>query len=255
MSKNPVPLKAPSPRPGRLLPWAVVFLGQLLFGCGRDLPSAVPLGEGAFASPGLDPLGADAGPRASDRDRTASAASETAKAPAPPAAPPEATTDAENEEDPDTTAREGAEASAAPDGGAVEAGAPGSVLAAAFVGEWQGSDRVIYRFEDLPERVMDDDKARIVVAQRGQAEIELELIDTSDGSTICALGAPIRGDRAVIEAGQSCFSAGPMQATVQSGSARLKGEALLVELVMEVELSADEVLEGEIEYRFEGARK
>jgi hypothetical protein len=225
---------------------AVATAVTAVVACGRELPSAKPLGLGPLAdeiigipdervttSPGGAPL------------------REVGSEEAPPAPPPTEKPVVDRSGDaPKPTPDSKLEAKADDKPRASEPDA-----AADFAGEWNGEDTVVYRLQQLPDRTAVDPKARITIVKDGERTIAMTLIDTSDGDAICTVRATVAGRTAALRAGQPCFDSGPLSGKITSGTVTLNGGELIVELKANVELTLEgEKLGGVLEYRFVGRR-
>jgi len=145
--------------------------------------------------------------------------------------------------------------------GAADAGTPAALPSSPasdagpqWPGEYVGSDRLVRKFEDGPEDVQLDDKARTRVEQPSPSSVLISIINSSNGDVICALRASVSGNRATLEAGQSCFGADEAAARISEGHATLDGDRLVVEFEGSVEESDEDLAERD-SYHFDGTRR
>ncbi|MBM4362487.1 MAG: hypothetical protein FJ104_07380, partial [Deltaproteobacteria bacterium] len=127
-------------------------------------------------------------------------------------------------------------------------------------GAYRGEDVSTYRLSGLPDRVERDPAARLTVRAQGDSALELIVVDSSNGNTICTLEATIAADRATIRPGQPCFEQQgedtAVTASVTEGSATRSGGRLTLAATFALRLDfADTSLEGTLEYHFEGDRR
>lgn len=109
-----------------------------------------------------------------------------------------------------------------------KAGASSSSAPVAFEGLFAGDDTAVYRLTGIPEREEHDDKAKIRVEKAASGNVTITLINSTDGSDLCALVARVEGNAALIESAQPCFgdgSEGSIEAELTSGRAVLRGLA------------------------------
>jgi hypothetical protein len=210
--------------------------------CATELPSTTPLGRG--------PLAAKPSPKAARRGagvQTTASSSSEAPTSASQAVAETPTSDAGSDEQ---------VALASADAGKTvnDAGAP--IAADTFVGEYRGRDSATWRFPNLPERTDDDPNARLSVAKRSATVLTFTPYYTESGKPVCTLEGTFEGANVKLRPGQSCFEEGPMRTNVQSGTATLSGKQLVLEVVLKVTLEAGgQVTEGELRFRFDGARR
>lgn len=126
-----------------------------------------------------------------------------------------------------------------------------------WIGRWQGNDTTRYLIEGLDERKFDDDQAVVRVQEESSDTVALVLVDSSNGEDLCSLTAKVTGKSAVVQPGQSCFSASDqgIEATVTEGTARLEDEHLVLDASLDTTLQGPGPTQhGTIEYHFEGSR-
>jgi hypothetical protein len=209
--------------------------------CATELPSTTPLGRGPLAGTPL-PKAAWRGARA----QTTASSSSDAPTSAGGTVAETSTSDA---------GADGQVALASADAGTAN-DAGGNVTADAFVGEYRGRDSASWRFPNLPERTDDDPNARLTVAKRSSTVLTFTPYYTESGKPVCTLEGTFEGAHVKLRPGQACFEEGPMRTSVQSGTATLSGKQLVLEVVLKVTLEAgDQVMEGELRFRFDGARR
>lgn len=216
--------------------------------CSTPLPSEAPLGVGPLVA---------AERQSRQRADDAGAEADEPRAAAPPAEPP-----APPEEQPAPTASAPIEdAGAAPP--AADAGPPvkpGPVATVKWAGLYTGKDTSRFAFAAAPEQVEDDPNAKTRVADRADGGVDLIPISSSDGKDICTVQAkpkdPARKEFDIAPA-QRCFEpdSGGMSGIVRSGTARFEGKKLVIDLVLDLEVTAGDMpLKGTLKYHFEGAR-
>jgi hypothetical protein len=139
----------------------------------------------------------------------------------------------EDEDDVDETVLVVATAAVPTDAGAPEAadastdaGSKGS----AWAGEYFGSDRHVRRVTGVPDETALDDKAHTRVEEPTPGELVISLVSSADGQVICAVKATAKGNHAELGSGESCPGLMLMPPLEVSGSARLDGDRLVVEL-------------------------
>lgn len=214
--------------------------------CGRELPSAMPLGGklddeevGAPSNVSAD-AGATVEVESEDDVEIAVSAPEPGK----------------SDKSSDAVAPATAQAAEKPSQEAAPAAQGAAKAVAKWAGEYVGTDLTTTRFEGLPERVQPDDKARTRVEEPRPGEAVLIVIDSSNGTPLCHLRADTTGTTATIHPYQECFGSDEMTATVIEGSARLEGDRLIFDVLIAAEVEAEDVsLEGEIVYHFDGTRR
>jgi hypothetical protein len=231
--------------------WTAVLV---LHCCGFPLPSTTPLGSGPLAEPETE-------------DELVAVARAAAK-PTPPAPP----ADAGSTEPGDAVPDQSASAQPAPQDAAAEVaepkdGEPNSHESSssapdqpvAFAGEYLGNDVTTIRIDGMPERSAPDPQARIEVVRQSDTKVKIIIIYTPTGDPFCTLEAQVKGNVATITAGQTCpdqSGGSPFSGTVTSGTAKLKGQRLTVDLEADIELeTGDGHATGTLVYHFEGERQ
>jgi hypothetical protein len=214
------------------------LLAALLFvACGRELPSSTPLG--GILDDGLsDGYVPDRRAKSSDAGEVVEVAES-------------------KEQDAGTVAVAKQEVS---DAGAIEAGAAAADAstdaAVKWAGTYVGSDVQTTRLSGKPELRVPDDKARTRVDEKGSGRIALVIVNSQNGDTICSLNASTQGASATLDRNQNCFSTEELDVTVQSGSAELKGDRLIMDVKASVEgVVGDDKVEGSVDYHFDGKRQ
>lgn len=144
-------------------------------------------------------------------------------------------------------------------GDADAAGPPQADGAARFVGAYAGFDVATFRFEGVPERRQEDDKAQIRVEQEDDRSIVIVIINTENGEDLCALPATVSGARATIGRSEPCFgdgSEGAVMVVITGGDAELVGDELRLEAegTLSVDM-AEQTLGGDMSYTFRGTRR
>jgi hypothetical protein len=125
-----------------------------------------------------------------------------------------------------------------------------------WAGEYYGSDRHKTRLSGQPERVELDDKAHTRVEQPSSDAVLISLVSSSDGKVICSVKARVKGDRAELEAGESCAPLDLRPPLALEGKAKLKGDELEVDLEGHGEFPiGEESVAVDVEYHFEGKRR
>lgn len=131
--------------------------------------------------------------------------------------------------------------------------APAADEAPSWPGEYVGSDRLVRKFDEGPDDVQLDDKARTRVEQPNSSAVTISIINSASGDVICALRASVSGNRATLEPGQTCFGEEDYGALISAGHATLDGDRLVVEFEASVEESESP---GERDsYHFDGTRR
>jgi hypothetical protein len=204
----------------------------LLFAC-RTLPSAVPLADTGGSLAAARP----------DRDRRAEVG-DLGAAGAEPVQ--EVVVKAEAAKAADTTVDAGTPA-ALPS-------APASEASPRWPGEYVGSDRLVRKFEDGPDDVQLDDKARTRVEQPTPSSLVISIINSATGEVICPLRASVSGNSATLETGQTCFGEEDSGARISEGHAKLEGDRLVLEFEGSIE-ETDENPGERDSYRFDGTRR
>jgi hypothetical protein len=212
---------------------AVWLSGVVLFAC-QALPSAVPL---------ADTGGTLASAARTDRDRRGDA-KDVGDAGAGPAQ--EVVVKADTPKAAETAAAAGTP-SALPS-------LPAAEPALKWPGEYVGSDRLVRKFEDGPDDVQLDDKARTRVEQPSSSSLVISIINSASGDVICPLRASVSGNRATLEAGQTCFGEEDSGARISEGHATLDGDRLVLEFEGSIEKTDDAPGERD-SYRFDGRRR
>jgi len=207
--------------------------GGLLFAC-QTLPSAVPLADTGGSMP--------SGVRA-DRDRRA-AADDDADSGAGPVD--EVVVKAETPKPVEALPDAGTEAPLP--------NAPTSEAGLKWPGEFVGSDRLVRKFEDGPDDVQLDDKARTRVEQPSSSSLVISIVNSASGDVICALRASVSGNRATLDAGQTCFGAEGAGARISEGHATIDGDRLVLDFESSIEESDEEPGEHD-SYHFDGTRR
>jgi len=128
----------------------------------------------------------------------------------------------------------------------------------AFEGMFAGTDVAVFRLTGFPEREQRDEKAKIRI-EKSSTGVSITLINSEDGSDLCALEARVEGKAALIESAQPCFSdggEGSVEAMLTSGRAVLNGDQLRMNAEGTLSMALpDQELEGELVYTFEGKRE
>jgi hypothetical protein len=212
---------------------AVWLSGVVLFAC-QALPSAVPL---------ADTGGTLASAARTDRDRRGDAKDVGA---AGAGLAQEVVVQAETPKAAETAAAAGTP-SALPS-------LPAADPAPKWPGEYVGSDRLVRKFEDGPDDVQLDDKARTRVEQPSSGSLVISIINSASGDVICPLRASVSGNRATLEAGQTCFGEEDSGARISEGHATLEGDRLVLEFEGSIEETDDAPGERD-SYRFDGRRR
>jgi hypothetical protein len=132
--------------------------------------------------------------------------------------------------------------------------APVSEATARWSGEYVGSDRLVRKFEDGPDDVQLDDKARTRVEQPTPSSLVISIINSATGEVICPLRANVSGNRATLETGQTCFGEDDSGARISEGHAVLDGDRLVLEFEGSIE-ETDENPGERDSYRFDGTRR
>ena len=145
------------------------------------------------------------------------------------------------------------------DAGLPEAGAPpadAGDAGGAWAGEYFGSDRHRIRLSGQPERVELDDKAHTRVEQPSPDRVLISLVSSSDGTVICTVKARVTGNRAELEAGESCAPLDLRPPLALEGKAKLDGDELELDLEGHGQFPiGDESIAVDVEYHFEGKRR
>jgi hypothetical protein len=144
---------------------------------------------------------------------------------------------------------------------AADAGTPAALPSASvpettakWSGEYVGSDRLVRKFEDGPDDVQLDDKARTRVEQPTPSSLVISIINSATGDVICPLRASVSGNRATLETGQTCFGEDDSGARISEGHATLEGDRLVLEFEGSIE-ETDENPGERDSYRFDGTRR
>jgi hypothetical protein len=217
---------------------ALAFLG-LAFAC-RALPSAIPLsdtGEGRVIEDGaLSRNRVPHGDRKSSSDDSGD--------------------DVSSGDDSVTIVANSADAG---DAGTSEAGALASDAGdagAGWAGEYFGSDRQVKRLSGKAEEVEDDDKAHTRVEEPSPGVALVSLVSSADGTVICGMKMRITGNRAELDAGETCAPLLLIPPFTIKGTATLDGAELDLSLSGHGEFPGDDgTLEMDVEYHFEGKRR
>lgn len=216
--------------------WVVWWSGTLLLAC-QTLPSALPLADTGGNVPSAVRADRDGHRRADASDEGAAGAGVMD----------EIVVKADDPKPAETL----------PDAGtpAVLPTAPSSTDAVVrWPGEYVGSDRLVRKFDEGPEDVQLDDKARTRVEQPNPTALVISIINSSNGDVICALRASVSGNRATVEAGQTCFGEEDSGARISKGNATLDGDRLVVEFEGSIEESDEDIAEHD-SYHFDGTRR
>jgi hypothetical protein len=130
------------------------------------------------------------------------------------------------------------------------------LTAAAFAGSYSGNDTTLKRLVDQGEEREDDPNAKVTIQAKSEQQVDITIVDSGNGGPICTMRADITGSIARIGRDQECFSEATATASVSSGSARLDGNRLTLELVLDYEEESETGSRtGKIDYHFEGSRK
>lgn len=220
--------------------------------CSTPLPSEAPLGVGPLVA-----AEQQSRQRAGDPADAGADAPEPRVAELPPPTPP-APPEVGSAPTAGTSAMDAGAAPAAADAG--PPGKPGPVATVKWAGLYTGKDTSRFAFAGAPEQVEDDPNAKTRVADRADGGVDLIPISSSDGKDICTVKAtakdPARKEFDIAPA-QRCFEpdSGGMSGIVRSGTARFDGKKLVIDLVLDLEVTAgDTPLKGTLKYHFEGAR-
>jgi hypothetical protein len=221
---------------------ALAALAPCFAGC-APAASTTPLGLGPLA---VAELSAPPAPKAEPE----APAAKKAGAEAAPAAD-EAVVAAGESAPKAAVAEEKSESSEAP------AAAPSSI--ADFEGVFAGDDIAVFRLTGFPEREQRDERAKIRIEKADAASVNITLINSEDGSDLCALSARVEGNAALIESAQPCFSdggEGSLEALLTSGRAVLSGDHLRMDAEGTLSVALpDQELDGELTYSFKGKRE
>jgi hypothetical protein len=161
--------------------------------------------------------------------------------------------DEEAESEADESEREEGDAGAAP------AAKLGAVSFEKLPGSYRGTDTLKIRVDGAPEQVQTDDKAKLSVESKEKDEYVFKIVDSQNGSDLCAVIGKPKRDAIEFEPGQSCLEqilGIPMTATLESGKATLVRGLLRVDYSIALEIDAPNgPQEGHIDYHFEGRRE
>jgi hypothetical protein len=136
------------------------------------------------------------------------------------------------------------------------AGAVDPPADAAFAGEYKGEDVAVVRLQGMPDKSERDPNARIQVVDGTNGAMTFTLINSANGSPLCALRGKRAGSSATVEAGQTCFADGAADGKVDSGSATFSGKRLTLDLKVTVTLTMPSgSISGGIDYHFDGTRR
>ncbi len=158
-------------------------------------------------------------------------------------------------ETPDAGVASTKDASMAPPAG-TPASAPSSGTVD-FVGNYAGEDVSAFVVDGTQIREEKDPKALMTVKKNG-SRLSLVIVASNTGDPLCTLDGNQKGDTVTLVSGQQCpeprnpFSPG----RVASGSAKLDGAKLKVEITFEASIEIEgEQHKARIDYRFEGTRR
>jgi hypothetical protein len=149
-------------------------------------------------------------------------------------------------------------------GDAGDAGAPEAGIASSdagdtgtrWAGEYFGKDRHEERISGRPEKVELDDKAHTRVEEPVPGVALITLVSSASGEPICSMRHRMTGDRAELESGQSCAPLSLMPPLTLTGSAKLAGDSLVLDLEGHGRFPAgDETIDLDVQYHFEGKRR
>jgi|GEM_PF-2769370 len=127
-----------------------------------------------------------------------------------------------------------------------------------WVGLWRGKDTTRFRIPTFPTEPMTDDRARIRVELVSTQEIRFVLIDSSNDQDLCSLPAKLVSSKeATITSDQPCFGTEDesfeLAVHVRSGAAKLQNETLSLDMVLDAQVTSDQLQStGTVEYHFEG---
>jgi hypothetical protein len=129
-----------------------------------------------------------------------------------------------------------------------------------FVGDFTGEDVATYRVDGLPDRVERDPKARLTVRSPSEHDVELVLVDSSNGTDICTLKGTTTDTGVTVAPGQKCFEQNGGEttsaATIARGTATIEKSRLVLELELDFQMElAERSVSGKLEYRFDGTRR
>lgn len=224
----------------------------VLVGCVRNEPSPLPLGRGERA---LAELKLQGNNRAGALTLADSSTAESADVSAESARDAQAPVAAKQQTD---SADAGSWLAALHGADAGDGGPPPQASdPSEWLGTWSGKDTTRFVMDDSPERSFDDDQAKIRVARVGEQRISLVLVDSSDGSDLCALDADLVGKMAKLKSGQSCFTSddGSMEAEIEQGGAKLDKDRLIMDATLKARAYREGTRNsGKILYHFEGSR-
>jgi len=218
-------------------PWQSLLAALVIVACGRELPSSTPLG-GKLDDGLSDGYVPDRRPR-SDAGEVAEVS--------------ESRVEETNDKDAGP-ADAGVAKQEVADAGALDAASDAGLAEAKWAGEYVGHDVTIIREAGQPENRMPDPKARTRVEEKGNGRIDIIIVNSATGDPLCTLDASTRGASATIDANQDCFSDEMLDVNVESGSAELKGDRLILELKASFKGVSDS-REGTIDYSFDGKRQ
>jgi hypothetical protein len=128
-----------------------------------------------------------------------------------------------------------------------------------FEGVFAGDDIAVFRLTGFPEREQRDERAKIRIEKADASSVNITLINSEDGTDLCALSARVEGNAALIESAQPCFSdggEGSLEALLTSGRAVLSGDHLRMDAEGTLSVALpDQELDGELTYSFKGKRE
>jgi hypothetical protein len=126
-----------------------------------------------------------------------------------------------------------------------------------FVGNYAGLDVSVYRVDGTQIREEKDPKALMSVKKNG-SRLAVVIVASNTGDPLCTLNGDQKGDTVTLASGQQCPEPrNPfLGANVASGSAKLQGTKLTVDITFEANIDFEgEQHKGSVEYHFEGTRR
>ena len=143
-----------------------------------------------------------------------------------------------------------------PAGSSSDAGA----TAAAWAGEYYGSDKLVRHFDGESDDVELDDKAHTRVEERAGGALVISIVNSATTDVICTLHATAHGNQASVDPGQSCFGDDGSTATVSDGRASIAGDRLILDfggkvVANEADDDDGDPAEFRLDYHFDGRRR
>lgn len=127
-----------------------------------------------------------------------------------------------------------------------------------WFGLYLGNDVTRYIIAGQTDRNFDDSRAKVRVARQRDAVLGFTFVDSSNGQDLCTLEGEASGNEARLFPGQRCFLEPDDEMSVSSrpGVAKIDGKRLVINVILDTKIEADDVLvEGRIEYEFQGQRQ